>query len=115
MPTAPLKPCPRPACNNKTTGGPCPDCQRNEERRRGSAHARGYNRRWARERKRWLAEHPFCVDCEEEGITTMGTEVDHIKPHRGDMQLFWDRSNWATRCKPHHSAKTAREDGGFGR
>jgi hypothetical protein len=42
------------------------------------------------------------------------TVVDHIVPHRGNMRLFWARENWAARCKPHHDAKTAREDGGFG-
>jgi 5-methylcytosine-specific restriction protein A len=42
-------------------------------------------------------------------------EVDHIKPHKGDMALFWDSSNWQSLCKPCHSAKTATEDGGFGR
>jgi len=40
--------------------------------------------------------------------------VDHIVPHRGDRALFWDTSNWQPLCKPHHDAKTAREDGGFG-
>jgi 5-methylcytosine-specific restriction protein A len=43
------------------------------------------------------------------------TEVDHKVPHRGDQDLFWDTSNWQSLCKPCHSAKTAREDGGFGR
>lgn len=42
------------------------------------------------------------------------TEVDHIKPHRGDMVLFWDESNWQGLCRSHHSRKTAGENGGFG-
>lgn len=42
------------------------------------------------------------------------TEVDHIIPHRGDQQLFWDTNNWQGLCKPCHSRKTAQEDGGFG-
>ncbi|TIX60322.1 MAG: HNH endonuclease, partial [Mesorhizobium sp.] len=36
--------------------------------------------------------------------------VDHIKPHRGDMRLFWNRANWqplCTRC--HSSIKQSRE------
>jgi 5-methylcytosine-specific restriction protein A len=41
--------------------------------------------------------------------------VDHITPHGGDEALFWDRDNWQPLCKPCHDAKTAREDGGFGR
>jgi 5-methylcytosine-specific restriction protein A len=45
---------------------------------------------------------------------TEATDVDHIKPHKGDMTLFWDRTNWQSLCGPCHSAKTAAEDGGFG-
>lgn len=41
--------------------------------------------------------------------------VDHIIPHKGDPELFWDQDNWQSLCKPHHDRKTATEDGGFGR
>lgn len=41
--------------------------------------------------------------------------VDHIRPHRGDYRLFMDEANLQTLCETCHSAKTAREDGGFGR
>jgi 5-methylcytosine-specific restriction protein A len=75
--------------------------------KRGSTQ-RGYTYRWQRESKRFLAQHPLCVDCEAEGQTGLATEVDHEVPHRGDAALFWDRGNWRPRCKPHHSAKTAR-------
>lgn len=34
--------------------------------------------------------------------------TDHIKPHRGDVNLFWDRSNWAGCCNACHTLKTAR-------
>jgi hypothetical protein len=40
--------------------------------------------------------------------------VDHIIPHRGDMELFWDESNWQSMCEPCHNRKTASEDGAFG-
>lgn len=46
--------------------------------------------------------------------TTAGTVVDHIIPHRGNYDLFWNQDNWQTLCKLHHDQKTAREDGGFG-
>ena len=39
----------------------------------------------------------------------MAKEVDHIIPHRGDMQLFWDVANWQGLCKSCHSKKTAQE------
>lgn len=41
--------------------------------------------------------------------------VDHRRPHRGDMKLFWDRNNWQSMAKECHDRKTAREDGGFGK
>ncbi len=38
------------------------------------------------------------------------TVVDHIKPHRGDKKLFWDRGNWQPLCEHHHNVKTMTED-----
>ena len=29
--------------------------------------------------------------------------VDHIKPHRGDAELFWDRDNLQSLCHSCHS------------
>jgi 5-methylcytosine-specific restriction endonuclease McrA len=38
---------------------------------------------------------------------------DHREPHRGDKQLFWDRENLQTLCKPcHDSRKQKLERGG---
>lgn len=48
------------------------------------------------------------------GILRAATVVDHIKPHKGDMEVFWDLSNWQGLCEPCHNKKTAREDGAFG-
>lgn len=48
-----------------------------------------------------------------EGQLTEAKVVDHIKPHRGDKELFWDSTNWQSLCKRHHDIKTATEDGGF--
>jgi 5-methylcytosine-specific restriction protein A len=84
------------------------------DQRRGSAASRGYGARWRRARKAYLAEHPFCVDCQAEHVVTLATAVDHEVPHRGDETLFWDESNWRSRCKMHHDRKTATRDGGFG-
>ena len=73
-----------------------------------------YGRKWGKARLQFLAEHPFCVDCEREGAMTLANEVDHIVPHGGKALAFWNRANWQALCKPHHSRKTATEDGGFG-
>lgn len=48
--------------------------------------------------------HPLCVMCQAEGRIEAATVVDHIKPHRGDQALFWDRDNWQSLCKRHHDS-----------
>ncbi|WP_314945899.1 hypothetical protein [Bradyrhizobium cosmicum] len=30
--------------------------------------------------------------------------VDHVKPHRGDRALFWDKRNWQPLCTHHHNS-----------
>jgi len=42
----------------------------------------------------------------------MATVVDHITPHKGDNDLFWDRANWQSLCESCHNRKTAAEDMG---
>jgi 5-methylcytosine-specific restriction protein A len=82
---------------------------------RGSAHSRGYGRKWREARLGYLQRHPLCVHCLSKGHVTAATDVDHIKPHRGDLTLFWDaENNWQALCHSCHSKKTASEDSGFG-
>jgi 5-methylcytosine-specific restriction protein A len=82
--------------------------------KRPSAHKQGYTRQWSVFRLNWLSDHPLCVKCLEQGLYVSATEVDHIVPHCGDMEKFWDESNVQSLCEPCHSRKTATEDGGFG-
>ncbi len=64
-------------------------------------------RQWMERRESWLRLHPLCCDCEAKGRVTAGEEVDHVIPLcKGGAD---DESNYATRCKDHHAAKTARE------
>lgn len=81
---------------------------------KGSASQRGYTSAWRRAREGFLREHPLCAHCLAEGRYVSATDVDHIKPHKGDKTLFWDRNNWQALCHSCHSKKTAREDGGYG-
>lgn len=55
-----------------------------------------------------LAREPWCVNCLEHGQHTLATEVDHIKEHNGDPDLFFDDKNLQSLCKPDHSRKTAK-------
>jgi 5-methylcytosine-specific restriction protein A len=79
---------------------------------RPSARERGYDSRWDKARKTYLMSHPLCVMCQKEGRVTPATVVDHIKPHKGDQQLFWDTANWQSLCKPHHDRDKQREERG---
>ena len=119
MPSRPPSPCAVPGCSALTRGGGrCPLHQRERHReinrRRPSAHAQGYNRRWRAYRLGYLAAHPLCVECVTTGRAVPATEVDHIRPHRGDQHLFWSADNHRALCKSCHSRATAKYDGGFG-
>lgn len=121
MPNSAPRPCTAPGCTALAANGSrCPahpykrrEIQRTEQ---GKANRKHYgNARWRKARATYLSRHPLCVECERFGRVTEATVVDHIIPHKGDMSLFWDTSNWQALCARHHNRKTAREDGGFGR
>lgn len=82
------------------------------DRDRGTAHQRGYDAEWKKHRDQFLLEHPLCVDCRKKGYVMPATVVDHIVPHKGDKDLFWDKTNWQPLCETHHNIKTATEDRG---
>jgi 5-methylcytosine-specific restriction protein A len=72
-----------------------------------------YGWRWRKARKLFLARHPLCRMCNAQGKLTASTVVDHIRPHRGDLVLFWDERNWQALCESHHnSVKQAQEKSG---
>jgi 5-methylcytosine-specific restriction protein A len=64
---------------------------------------------WRNASKAWLRRNPLCVDCGELGVVEPAKAVDHITSHKGDVRLFWDRSNWQSLCFRCHNRKTARE------
>lgn len=79
-----------------------------------SSAERGYGYKWQQARERYLLDHPLCVYCERSGRTVAASVVDHITPHRGDKQLFWQQSNWQALCRPcHDSVKKAEEAAGL--
>jgi 5-methylcytosine-specific restriction protein A len=76
---------------------------------RPTASQRGYDTKWQKERKAFLAkpENRLC-GC---GCGRAADMVDHIIPHRGDLKLFWRRSNWQPLASSpcHSSRKQAQE------
>jgi 5-methylcytosine-specific restriction endonuclease McrA len=74
------------------------------EATRPSARQRGYDSKWQRESKAFLAlpQNRFCA-C---GCGRAADVVDHILPHRGSRKLFWDRNNWQPMAaSPCHSSR----------
>lgn len=115
MPGRMKKECKKFGCHNLTdnANGYCDEHQKelySYDRNRLNSYQRGYDRRWQKYRKWFLERNPLCAVCG--GIATV---VDHIVPHKGNRQLFWDEDNHQPLCKHCHDVKTAAEDGGFGR
>ena len=108
----PKRPCMYPNCN-QLVDMKSRFCERHKPKeKRPSAAERGYDSKWVKARKSYLAKHPMCVACERQGILTMATDVDHIIAHRGDKRLFWDSQNWQSLCHSCHSKKTQQENNG---
>ena len=112
MPFKPNVPCKHPGCAALVPSGTkyCEAHKAMHPEEVRSAAARGYDSAWRKARKEFLQAHPLCEECLKQGRFVKATVVDHVKAHRGDESLFWDRSNWRALCKPCHDMKTGRED-----
>lgn len=116
MPIAARRPCTWPGCAALVSiGSRCDRHRKQSDRERGTAHERGYTSAWSKARAAFLAKHPLCAQHQRDGRVVAASVVDHVRPHQGDMTIFWDSDNWQSLCKPCHDRKTATEDGGFGR
>ena len=109
MPIAPARPCSNPTCPGFK---PCPIHQpkrdwQAEDKRRGTAHGRGYGWRWQKLRLRVMREEPLCRLCLAHGRTKVTQEVDHIVPKaQGGTDA---RNNLQGICCDCHKRKTAKE------
>jgi 5-methylcytosine-specific restriction protein A len=109
MPNAPLRPCLVPRCAVLTPGGGyCPQHRppRLRVRHVVAGIRRGYYTvRWRTRRRAVLTEAAqICRHC---GCVSLELEVDHVVPHRGDAELFWDAENLQALCPRCHGRKTA--------
>lgn len=75
-----------------------------ENYKRLNSNQRGYNARWKKARATYLKSHPLCVMCDKCGYVKAAFIVDHIIPHKGNQELFWDKSNWQSLCKHCHDS-----------
>ena len=78
------------------------------DRQRPTSTERGYDSAWRAVRKQFLAKHPTCC---APGCNKPATDADHIVSikDRPDLRLSW--SNLRPYCHPHHSERTARDQG----
>ena len=112
MPVKPRKPCAHPGCPALVDPVEkyCPAHKPLHPVEVRPAAARGYDRRWQKVSRKFLEAHPFCENCLAHGKYEKATVVDHIQPHRGDPEKFWDEKNWQSLCKPCHDKKTGKNE-----
>lgn len=68
--------------------------------------------RWLKERVEFMYENPTCEYCARRGEYGPAEVVDHVKPHKGDLKLFWDWDNWQSLCNACHNGEKQREEKG---
>ena len=86
------------------SGKRCPTCSKTD----GTSLYNSY--RWQQLRKWHKRREPLCVECERRGVIRRAEQVDHITPHRGNEQLFFDPGNLQSLCTTCHRAKTTRDN-----
>ena len=109
--------CRTPGCRNLCKGGKCDACKAKGGAEQRRAPWREWSLKqytsyaWKQARKAFLVKHPIC-ECEEctaNNIVQPAQVVDHIVPHRGNKELFWDPSNWRAMALTCHNRKAAKE------
>jgi 5-methylcytosine-specific restriction protein A len=66
--------------------------------------------RWKRLRRLQLAQHPLCRMCEEAGRVEPAVLVDHIRPAKDNVELFFDMSNLQSLCRPCHDGVKRKDE-----
>lgn len=115
MPNSPPTACPRGGVHYK--GVACERCGKGKraKEKRESAAKRGYGWQWRNEDQTGQADYfiqanPLCRECQWWKRVRAATVVDHRKPHRFDMEWFWNPDNWQPLCEKCHNKKTQREN-----
>lgn len=87
------------------------DSRREYDRaRQGSTIRSLYDYRWRIYSQDRLRRYPLCAEHEREGRIVAATLTDHIEPHRGDYETFWDPGNHQSLCDHCHNSKKQREE-----
>ena len=69
---------------------------------------------WKVRRREQLRIEPLCRYCKGAGMHRAATDADHVRPHRGDFDLFW-KGALQSLCRSHHAGLKQREErAGYG-
>lgn len=68
--------------------------------------------RWRRLREAQLSHEPLCRYCLRQEIVEAATVCDHVDPHKGDEDKFFDPDNLQSLCAPCHDRVKQREECG---
>lgn len=69
--------------------------------------------RWRKRRAEQLSREPLCAICLKVGRRTPATVADHVEPHKGDLDLFWNGELQSLCASCHSKHKQAQEKGGL--
>ena len=108
MPAGAYRECRYPRCPNYQADNGNGYCEAHCRERTEARTYKGLNRgagrfRWMR--SAFLMRNPICAICKREPAGVL----DHVTPHKGDVALYWDQSNWQGLCVLCHGRKTADE------
>lgn len=62
-----------------------------------------YGTRWTKLSVHFKQNNPLCLGCQAVGRISQTSVTDHVIPHEGNEQLFWDEANWQPACTSHHN------------
>ncbi|WP_460056404.1 HNH endonuclease [Pseudolactococcus yaeyamensis] len=119
MPKKPQKPCKYQSCPHLTDTDYCEE-HKNQARKRYERYerdpetSRRYGKPWRKIRERYVAQHPLCEQCFDEGCLRPVEHVHHIQElSQGGSNDF---NNLMSLCKHHHSKEhLTRRNKGEGR
>lgn len=106
MPSAPLRPCAAQPCPNLVARGRC------DQHARATSTGRGYDARWQRFRRWYIAEYvsgnPTCLDCSAPFMRMADIELHHEHKAVDHPELLFETENIRALCKRCHSVRTKR-------
>lgn len=114
MPYKSKKNCATSGCPNGTYGRWCEAHRKDHYKVQAVTYDKEFKKlynckAWRNTRADVLAYEPMCRECAKQGINNVATDVDHVTPHNGNTELFWNRENMQPLCKRCHSSKTMHE------